>query len=304
LPESRRDFLLGFSVDKPPVDRFLSWAISLGLLESPPFGWVPTLWELTRNYFAIPLVERGEYEIPRAVAAALKQSRAWLGSLLDGLPDVDSFRTTRLPRICTAVLGVRPEIDAVSLVFIVPVCFAAAAQFAVAAQFALDFAEGAAFHLALAVAGASHALPSADSARRGAYFGRVSSLVYTVAASNWRYFRVNKIEFDVAAVYEGAFFAGQTSRLGDVLLLWDQIIARVENREDFVTALTISAIQNLVITDACKDVRQLVLSPREWDVEKVVADARGILTHKRTATEWLCLKACPCLRMFHGWVLK
>jgi hypothetical protein len=106
-----------------------------------------------------------------------------------------------------------------------------------------------------------------------------------LAVVNWRYLDVNKVGFQFATVYEGALFARQINKLGDVLVLWDHIFAKLPVLPELVTSLTISAIKNLTIADDVRDVRGLVLSQRQWNPIKIIGDAMNILEHRKSAAQ-------------------
>jgi hypothetical protein len=302
--ESIASFLLDFSPGKRPIDRFLSYLITLGLLRPTRFTWASNLYEMASTYFLDPLVTNGEWTISDSVRASLQTSSPWFTSLFTGVTDIAALRSTRIPRICAVLLAGNPEFDGARLVFVAAVCFAVSEQFRVDAGFSSDFAEGIAFYLARAIAQTTQRLPSVIPEQAAQYHARVSSLIYTLAVRNWRYLDVNKVGFGFATVYEGALFARQINKLSDVFVLWDQLLAKLAILPELVTALTISAIQNLTITDDTRDVGGLVVSHKEWNVRKVITDALNILEHRRSLTQSICARCCPWIPMLHGWSIK
>jgi hypothetical protein len=305
--ESVHSFLLDFTPAKSPTDRLLSWLITLGLLRPLPFTWAKNLSEMAKSYFLTEVVSTGEWDVPPPVAAGLQESASWFPSLFYAVTDVRSLRAVHVPRLCAVIRthgNAAAAADGARVVFISAVCFSVAVQFTTAARFSDDFAEGIAFYLARAIVGATQSLPSLDPARREAYFARLSSNLFAVAEMNWRWLQVGKVTFDFAAVYHGALFARQMTKLDDVLRLWDQLLAKLPILADLVTAVTMSAVQNLEITEKCMDIRALVLSQRDWNVLKIVDDAIRILEHKRSLTERVCAAACRCFPGLKGWDVR
>jgi hypothetical protein len=303
-PESVATFLLDSSPSKPSVDRILSWMISLGLLRPQRFTWAQNLYEMVRAYFSFPLIQKGTWQISDSVASALRESTVWFNSLFESVTEIGTLRSVRVPRLCALLMAQKPECDGGRVVYVMAVCFGVAARFCEAAGFSDDFAEGVAFYLGRAIGEVTERLPSVIPDRQWQYFARVSSLIYTVSTRNWRFLDVNGVGFDFAKAYEGALFARQISRFEDVLVLWDQIFARLAILPEFVTAVTVTAIDILTIPEDEVNVAGLVMRQKDWNVARVVGDALKRLEHRKSAKERLCARICPWVPGWHGWSIK
>jgi hypothetical protein len=139
----------------------------------------------------------------------------------------------------------------------------------------------------------------------------VSALDNVVRAAAWRpreFIRVNDIDFGrTLRRFEPILFARLYDRFNDIAQLWDQILARLPTPGLFFKCLTIAHFKlwpdppDTILTP--KGIEVNLLSPGNHDVARVIEEARQLMVHKRSEKEAACMRICPWLPGWHGYVV-
>lgn len=312
--EEARLFMMNPSPDKLVSDRLISWLISFKIIPLSSDTWTQNIKEMYDNYYIqtdsafstnpedpISHINQTSYlrkDLARTVTW-FNTISADVGVTTDDLPNA-LFRLSRIYSliiVSSSDISYMQGLDRYGSVMLV-----CTANFCKKKNISMDFAEAMAFYLTRAVLVSIPFLKTfASQINIKEHFTRVDSVLQQCSPQQYN----TMIENDSSTVFFGCrwemmLFADEHSGI-ELLILWDQIFARLEKIDSYVPSLTVAHVMQIDIPPDCVSVNEIVLHYRDWNMKRLFDDAQNILMHERTNKEKFFKSFCPCCPHLHGY---
>lgn len=185
------------------------------------------------------------------------------------------------------------------------VCITMAAGFAKAAKLPFDFAEAIAYYLTKNIISLIPARRLLDNKEKLiSHFENEDQMIRGTSPETYKRMQAGGCSACNFSLRYEVFLFAQEHHAVAIMNIWDQIFGRLEQLTEIIQCLTVAHIMQVEIPEGCKTATDVVLNTRKWDLEKLISDARQILTHQRSCKQSMCLFFCPKLKSFHGYEVK
>jgi hypothetical protein len=288
-------FLLTTDLQKSNTSRLISWLVLFRLIPGPRVHWTSHLITLSVQYQNLirQLYKNGTVDCLNAVdsssafviRADTTRTLSWFtrlaaqcGLIRDQLEAAES----RAQRILTTIM-----LEIPSCVYtqghdrFVWVSYLLSLLFSATANLPFDFAEALAFNLSKTfISRCEIAKHLEDIPETSPYFVLLDNLVRSeVPRVSALLDQVHHSSVHYALKWQLTFFADEHD-LWELLFLWDQIVARESDMEDFVRCLCVAHIRQVPVPQEADEMALTIQRHKKWDVMRIVEDAVALMRER------------------------
>ena len=314
------NFLIGTSHLKKNAERWLCWMITLHIIPLNRYKWGPKMfdiqeyWEIVQYYFKSnpqnPLsVVSLEFE--EIIQSDIESGKMCIFSTAEDLSISKESMSDAIFRIQRIFAVIIKESESKSgfqymegFSALAAITYAVNLKFAEEGKLNKDYAEAACYYMLRSIISILPFTRIASTKETFlAHFEEVDNAIREEAPEQAKLIERNNTQsFIYAKSWEAVLFV-TLHNARDTIIIWDQILGRMERLTDIVESILIAHIIQATLPQNPINVTEFIENYSTWNLEQLISDALRIMEHQKTCKQEMLSFFCPKLKKYHGYQL-